>query len=195
MDFCFLAREALPMVSHLSGRLYPKQRAFTLVELLVVIAIVGILVALLLPAVQAAREAARRTQCVNNLKQLALGMQNYESANRHYPAAYITTDPKTNGSSYGISYGDDNHNGPPGWAWCTLLLPYIEESALHDGLKLNLPCWAPENAALVKTRLPAVLCPSAAGGGDGFAVERDSGDGRTGCQCHRNSISVIRTTS
>jgi prepilin-type N-terminal cleavage/methylation domain-containing protein/prepilin-type processing-associated H-X9-DG protein len=91
--------------------LVARMRGFTLVELLVVIAIIGVLVALLLPAVQAAREAARRTQCMNNLKQLALGIHNYHDANRVFPA------------------GARSSNN---LAWRCFILPFIEEQGLHD---------------------------------------------------------------
>ena len=94
-----------------------RERAFTLVELLVVIAIIGILVALLLPAVQTAREAARRTQCVNNMRNLALGLHNHHSALRVFPQGW-NIQPKKEES----------------WGWSTFLLPYLEESALHADL-------------------------------------------------------------
>ena len=84
---------------------------FTLVELLVVIAIIGILIALLLPAVQAAREAARRAQCSNNLKQIGLGVHNYESAHKAFPAG-----------NYQSVHG----------TWLVGLLPYVEHQALFD---------------------------------------------------------------
>lgn len=154
--------------------------AFTLIELLVVIAIIAVLIGLLLPAVQKVREAAARAKCANNLKQIGLALHNYEGINHQYPPAYIRTSAQQSGTAYGISYPDDNWNGSTGWAWGTLILPYIEQNNLYTSLNLNLPCWATENAALVKTKLSTFLCPSATGGSDGFAVEYDSGDGRHG---------------
>src|SRR3954462_14274961 len=88
----------------------PKRLGFTLVELLVVIAIIGILVALLLPAIQAAREAARRTKCVNQLKNIGLACLNYESARKTYPPS------STNASNVNIN----------GLSWHMLILPYVE---------------------------------------------------------------------
>src|SRR5436309_470327 len=156
------------------------RRGFTLIELLVVIAIIAVLIGLLLPAVQKVREAANRMKCQNNLKQLGLALHNYESGNGHFPPAYVRTSGKQSGSAYSVLYPDGNWNGLYGWAWGTLLLPYVEQDNLYKTLRLDLPCWAPENASLVKTKLPIFLCPSASGGSDGFSVEYDSGDGRHG---------------
>lgn len=145
--------------------------AFTLIELLVVIAIIALLIALLLPAVQGAREAARRAQCVNNLKQLGLALQNYESALGVFPPAYVG-DPKASGSAFGISYPDENFNTLPGFAWGTLILPYLEQAPLSASFNMNLPCWAPANSTSARTKLAVMICPSSAGPTDGFAVHR-----------------------
>jgi prepilin-type N-terminal cleavage/methylation domain-containing protein/prepilin-type processing-associated H-X9-DG protein len=153
---------------------------FTLIELLVVIAILGVLLGLILPAVQKVRAAAAKVKCQNNLKQIGLALHNYEGANGHFPPAYVTADPYANGTASGVPYGDANRNGPPGWAWGTLILPYLEQDNLYRALRLDLPCWAPENAPFVRTKLSVFLCPAATGGSDGFLVERDSGDGRHG---------------
>ena len=128
--------------------------AFTLVELLVVIAIIGILLALLLPAVQAAREASRKIQCQNNLKQIGLGLSHYESALKTYPSGYISV------AGFGPSDQQTGDAGP-GWGWLALILPYLEQVNLRESLNWNLPCWHPDNAAAVKTSLPIFLCPSA----------------------------------
>ncbi len=149
---------------------------FTLIELLVVIAVIGVLMGLLLPAVQKVREAAGRVKCQNNLKQLGLALHHYESANGRFPPAYITTNPAANGSAFGIDYGDDNRNGPTGFAWGVFLLPFIEQENLYRQFDLTQPCWAPVNAGPARTKLSLFLCPSATGGSDGFAVEKNTGD-------------------
>jgi prepilin-type N-terminal cleavage/methylation domain-containing protein len=128
--------------------------AFTLVELLVVIAIVGILVALLLPAVQAAREAAARTQVQNKLKQIGVALQNHHDAQMHLPAGYV-------GDYHDPAADPQTLDGPPGWGWGALILPQLEEQPLYDQLRRDLPCWNPANAVLVSTRLSVFLNPAA----------------------------------
>jgi prepilin-type N-terminal cleavage/methylation domain-containing protein/prepilin-type processing-associated H-X9-DG protein len=147
------------------------EAGFTLIELLVVIAIIGVLIGLLLPAVQAAREAARRSQCTNNLKQLGLALANYESAIGSYPSAYVG-DPRATGTAFGVSFPDGNINTTPGFAWGTLILPYMEQAPLHASFNTSLPCWAPDNSTSATTKLATFLCPSVTGGSDAFALHR-----------------------
>ncbi|HUG68049.1 MAG TPA: DUF1559 domain-containing protein, partial [Pirellulaceae bacterium] len=133
------------IASHRSGLCTP--RAFTLVELLVVIAIIGILVALLLPAVQMAREAARRMQCSSNLKQIGLALHNYESAHRRWPR-----------QSRGPRPGRD-YNEPRG-SWITSILPYFEQEGLYQQYDPNRHWHDPANQTAVMTRVPILSCPS-----------------------------------
>jgi len=107
---------------------------FTLVELLVVIAIIGILVALLLPAIQAARESARRTQCANNFKQIGLALQNYHTAHGKFPAGM------NNWVNAGCAKPSSSHSTySAGWGWGTFILPYMEEGMIYDGFDFKSP--------------------------------------------------------
>ena len=135
-----------------------QRRAFTLIELLVVIAIIGLLIALLLPAVQAARESARRTQCDNNLKQIGIALQGYHDALGQFPPSFVVS--PTSNTLMGPPDSTTGDTGP-GWGFLTLLLPYQEQMPLYQTLNINLPCWSPANAAPVKTVLPAYICPTA----------------------------------
>ncbi len=124
-------------------------RGFTLIELLVVIAIIGVLVGLLLPAVQQAREAARRSACTNNVKQIGLALHNYVDANKELPPSAVkATAAQTD----------------PAWAWSAVCLPYLEELALYDDLRISTlqPSDLPGigAAAGLGTRLAAFRCPS-----------------------------------
>lgn len=142
-----------------------RRRAFTLVELLVVIAIIGILVALLLPAVQAAREAARRSQCSNNLRQLAVGCHNYLDTYKAFPL------------SYAFTVGNAHWNDPPdpshrSTSWMVSVLPFVEQQSLYNLIDFNYDVTLdprngnilnpnnPSNAYVARTTIETFRCPS-----------------------------------
>jgi len=158
-----------------------KRSGFTLIELLVVIAIIAVLIALLLPAVQSAREAARRAQCVNNLKQLGLGLHNFESANNTFPMG--VNEPFVNGLTQYTASDTlvSDVQEPFGPNWAVMILPYLEQQTLYNASNvIGYPGWAGPysvpnvdsapnasaynldwaNSTLRSTSLKAFVCPS-----------------------------------
>jgi prepilin-type N-terminal cleavage/methylation domain-containing protein/prepilin-type processing-associated H-X9-DG protein len=125
---------------------------FTLIELLVVIAIIAILIALLVPAVQKVREAAARTQCVNNLKQIGLALHSYHGDYKQFPPGYI--DGNTNSAST-----PDNDVGP-GWGWASLILPYLEQGNVFSQINFSQGVGIGVNAQVSQQPLAVYQCPS-----------------------------------
>jgi prepilin-type N-terminal cleavage/methylation domain-containing protein len=140
------------------------RRGFTLVEILVVIAIIGGLVALLLPAVQAAREAARRMSCANNLKQISLAAQLFETSNKHLPPGHLGPDPSV------ITLTIDDGGNQPYLGTLAYLLAQLEQTAAHEQIspqyliveKLGMPIWFtdPNLVELSRIKIPTFQCPS-----------------------------------
>ena len=161
-----------------------KPHGFTLVELLVVIAIVGILIGLLLPAVQAIREAARRTDCANHLRQISLAMLNFESAHGHLPPGY-KSHPTSNGQvPDGLFIDENTWDAAPGWGWGAFVLPYLEQQNIEANIQYSLPIWEVENRAFAQLAIPVFLCPSSSGPVGSVLVvdENQSGYSPTGTQ-------------
>jgi len=134
-----------------------KLNAFTLVELLVVIAIIGILVALLLPAIQAAREAARRTQCKSDIKKIGLALQNYHDTRKSFPPGVVQVYPTPPAVKPDMDEGN--------WSWSALILPYVEEASVYS--LINVPksdlatsMDTPANLSAMQAPIPVYRCPS-----------------------------------
>ncbi len=134
-----------------------KQKAFTLVELLVVIAIIGILIALLLPAVQAAREAARRMQCANNYKQIGIAAHSYHNAIGSFPMGIAMW---TNPGNCSAPPNPVN-SYYPGFSWSTFLLPYMEQGQIYDQIRFEDASYGSHQNFIVSANfIGGYLCPS-----------------------------------
>ena len=154
-----------------------RRRGFTLIELLVVISIIGVLIALLLPAVQAAREAGRRAQCINNLKQIGLACVSYESSQKVFPlgASYLGPSDAGSGCTFGTVHG------PREFGAFAFILPELEQRNVFNSINFNLAAGGPggmfgpvnaglANSTALSTAMAAYLCPSDDRTGGAFAV-------------------------
>lgn len=146
-DFYFYSRNIYCCKETIMHSSLPNRRAFTLVELLVVIAIIGVLVGLLLPAVQAAREAVRRSSCQNNLHQLAVAAHNYHSTFNQLPSGWIS----------------HQNSNLPGWSWAAGMLGEMEQGPLRDQIDFSTPIHDPMHQAVRETAIEAMICPSDTG--------------------------------
>ncbi|MDR3637806.1 MAG: DUF1559 domain-containing protein [Isosphaeraceae bacterium] len=126
---------------------HSQRSGFTLIELLVVIAIIGVLVSLTLPAVQASREASRRAQCLNNLKQQGLALHSYLTASDAFPIGYVV-------------WANSPSGVAPGWAWATAILPQIEEATIYSSFNINIALDLAGNATSRTALLSVHVCPS-----------------------------------
>jgi len=138
------------------------RRAFTLVELLVVIAIIGVLVALLLPAVQMAREAARRMQCANHLKQIGLGAQNFHDVRKFLPPSRLSNYPT--GTPANVRFV----------TWAVILLPYIEQKTYYDQWDITQP-YQKHSVQVTRNAVPVYFCPSRRKAQAAFSTENADG--------------------
>jgi prepilin-type N-terminal cleavage/methylation domain-containing protein len=140
-------------------------RGFTLIELLVVIAIIAILIGLLLPALQKARESGFLTQCDNNLKQIGLAMQNYYDTHGTFPVGYYdpTAWPIGGQTPQGLDHG-------PGWGWGAFLLPFLEQGNVYQQINFQVDVGDPSMVAVRTTVLRVFICPSDPGHQDTFTI-------------------------
>jgi prepilin-type processing-associated H-X9-DG protein len=157
------------------------RRAFTLTELLVVVGIIMVLIALLLPAVQSAREAARRAQCVNNLMQLSLAIQGYESSNLVLPPGVVNSARPIQNAPNGYHY-----------SWIVQLLPYFEQRAAFNSVNFALNAYSPSNTTVRQTSIKLLMCPS-----DGMISPAAPGDTAVSSYagCHHDVEGLIDTNN
>ncbi|MHC5544617.1 DUF1559 family PulG-like putative transporter, partial [Singulisphaera rosea] len=151
-------------------------RAFTLIELMVVIAIIGLLLGLLLPAVQSAREASRRVQCVNNLKQLGLGVQGYHDVYQSLPPAASTGGVGSNNFSMKVR-----------------ILPFLEQAALYHSINMSFFQEATTNATNLTTIIATFLCPSDGNVPCGMQEVTGAGQRQIGYTSYTNNLGTTPT--